>query len=69
MPEISFSAESDIDIARALVLRAPPRQAESVTTARISSSARAGFTSMTLWLLKSRCTTPTRCAAVRPAAI
>ena len=46
--------------------RARPK---SVMTTRVSFSPPGGFTSITLWLLKSRCTTPARCAAVSPAAI
>ena len=40
-----------------------------MTTTRISWSGALGSTSITFGLLKSRCTTPTRCAAARPAAI
>ena len=69
--DLTLRRPIDVDIDRLVQSSCALRDArpKSVTTARTCPSARVGFTSMTLWLLKSRCTTPTRCAAVRPSAI
>ena len=50
-------------------LGVPPRQTEIRDDDAQLPVRTGGLTSMTLWLLKSRCTTPAWCAAVKPAAI
>ena len=69
VPEITPASAKDSDKAVASPAALRRARPKSVTTTRISWSGALGSTSITFGLLKSRCTTPTRCAAARPAAI